>query len=86
MTTGSGRNPYGTTSDLLAAFRAESDRLEQLRRERPHWRIWNVPRANGPTSWRAEPRRYPLNADTADQLSRHIANDDESLPPTLPAC
>lgn len=66
-----------TAEEIRAAFRRDSDRLEQLRKEHPDWRIWNVPRANGPTSWHAEPGRYPLNAHTADELAEYIAEDEK---------
>lgn len=61
---------------ILAAFRRDYDRLEQLRREHPTWRIWNVPRAVGPTTWHAEPGRYPVNAGTADELDEYIREDE----------
>ena len=64
-----------TTDEIKAAFRRENDRLERLRKEHPNWRIWNVPRTTGPTTWHAEPGRYPLNASTADELAEYIAED-----------
>lgn len=74
---GRGARPRGyvTPEEIREAFRRDTDRLEQLRREHPEWRIWNVPRTTGPTSWHAEPARYPLNAGTADELDEYIADD-----------
>lgn len=65
--------------EIQAAFRRDNDRLEQLRREHPAWRIWNVPRVQGPTTWHAEPGLYPLDAGSADELEEYIR--EEEAPP-----
>jgi hypothetical protein len=67
---------YPTTGEVERLLDTNQRRLEQLRKQYPHWRIWNVPRVNGPTTWHAEPRRYPLNAGTADELEEYIAGDE----------
>lgn len=67
---------YAAPEDARAVFRRDSDRLEQLRREHPGWRIWSVPITTGPATWHAEPGRYPLNAHTADELEEYIREDD----------
>ena len=57
-------------------LRRDEDRLEQLRKEHPDWNIWSVPRVHGPTTWHAQPSRYPLHAGTADELEEYIAGDN----------
>jgi hypothetical protein len=71
---------FPAAGEIRELLGRSQQRLEQLRRKHPDWRIWNVPRANGPTTWHAEPRRYPLNAHTADELADSIAEDE--APPT----
>ena len=71
------RRAAPATEEARAAFRRDSDRLEQLRKEHPGWRVWNVPRVNGPTTWHAEPGRYPLDAHTADELAEYITEDEK---------
>jgi hypothetical protein len=73
---GSSPRSYVTPEEIRAAFRRDSDRLEQLRRNHPNWRIWNVPTATAPATWHAEPGRYPLDAHTADELEEYIREDD----------
>lgn len=62
--------------EIWAAFRRDSDRLEQLRKAHPDWNIWNVPRVQGHTTWHAQRSRYPLHAHTGDGLEEYITEDE----------
>jgi hypothetical protein len=67
---------YPSTGEVARLLDRNQDRLEQLRREHPGWRIWNVPRVNGPTTWHAEPARYPLNAADPGELEEYLRTDE----------
>ena len=65
---------YGEARERIHAEQAELDRL----RERyAGWRIWTVPRLGAPTTWHAQPRTLPVDANSAEEIEAAIkdAND-----------
>lgn len=71
--------PHGdvASAETRDVFRRETDRLEQLRKDHPDWNIWSVRCVQYPTTWHAQPSRYPLNAGEADELEEYIADDEQ---------
>ena len=53
------------------------EQAARLKARWPHWRVWCVPRS-GPrgATWHAQPRRYPLDAGSPDELAALIEADE----------